>query len=146
MSTERGEEALKRFQSGSNCAQSVLSVYLPAVGIPEPIAHKIGAGLGGGVGRKQYLCGALNAGAIVLSAKLGNESGDDTAGQEAASARVREFVNQFEATFKSSQCRDLLGIDISTPEGRQKAAESGVHRSVCDECLRHVCAMLDGEI
>ena len=84
MNKARINRVLLKFKSGSNCAQSVLSTYLPTVGIPEPIAHKMGAGLGSGVGRKQYICGALNAGAIVLSAQMGNEKADDAVRKDMA--------------------------------------------------------------
>ena len=33
------DEAILKFKSGSNCAQSVLSTYLPTLGIPEFIAE-----------------------------------------------------------------------------------------------------------
>ena len=66
-------ESLNRFRTGSNCAQAVLSTYFRALGYDENLAHRMSTGLGSGVGRKQYICGAVNAGAIVLSTVYGNE-------------------------------------------------------------------------
>ena len=146
MNKARINRALLKFKSGSNCAQSVLSTYLPTVGIPEPIAHKMGAGLGSGVGRKQYICGALNAGAIVLSAQMGNEKADDAVRKDMAYERVLHLIGKFEEKFKSSQCIDIIGIDISTNEGRKKALEAGVFRDICTACVEEVTTQLEEEL
>lgn len=139
-------EALFRFRNGSNCAQAVLSTYFQALGLDEALAHRIGAGLGGGVGRKQYICGAVNAGAIVLSAIHGNADRSDVAQKEATTLRVRQHVDEFEKDFGTSQCRTLLGIDTSTPEGRKSASEAGLFDTVCVDCIKKVCSLLENEI
>ncbi len=146
MNRIRIDETLLKFKSGSNCAQSVLSTYLPTLGIPEPIAHKMGAGLGSGVGRKQYICGALNAGAIVLSTQTGNEKGADVVRKDLALERVRQLITGFEKKFKSSQCIDIIGIDISTAEGRKRALDAGVFRDICLPCIEEVCMQLEEEL
>ena len=65
----------------------------------------MGTGLGGGIGRKQYICGAVNAGAIVLSIMYGNEMASQTGKRDKAYQEVREYIIAFEKEFKSSQCR-----------------------------------------
>ncbi len=142
----RVEQALLNFRSGSSCAQSVLVNYLPDLGIPEAMAHKLGAGLGGGVGRKQTICGALNAGAIVFSAALGNETSTDLDQKELASAQVRNLVEDFEEHFGSSQCRDLVGVDFTTEAGQEEAEQKDVYRKVCDACVRHVCEQIESTL
>jgi C_GCAxxG_C_C family probable redox protein len=143
MDNNRVTKTVQKFQAGSSCAQAVLSSYLPLLGISEALAHKMGAGLGGGIGRKQYLCGALNAGAIVLSTKLGNESNDQPDQKDYTSGQVRQFVENFEQKFGSAQCRDLLNVDINTPEGKASATDSDVFRKVCDTCVKHVAQELE---
>ena len=139
-------EALFRFRNGSNCAQAVLSTYFKALDLDEALAHRMGAGLGGGVGRKQYVCGAVNAGAIVLSAVHGNADRSDVAQKEATTLRVRKYVDEFEEEFGTSQCRGLLGMDTSTPEGRKTASEAGLFDTVCVDCIKKVCLLLEEEI
>jgi C_GCAxxG_C_C family probable redox protein len=136
-------EALMRFRSGSNCAQSVLSVYFGVLGFDESLGYRMGAGLGGGVGRKQYLCGAVNAGAIILSARFGNADRSNAAQKESTVQCVREFVNEFEKEFNTSQCRQILGADISSPDGRKKTAEAGLFDTLCVECITKVCTLLE---
>lgn len=63
-----GHAALARanFETGCNCAQAVLCAY-PEL-LPRETAMKLGASLGGGIGRLREVCGAVSA--IVLLAGL----------------------------------------------------------------------------
>jgi C_GCAxxG_C_C family probable redox protein len=61
------DQAVAEYGGASNCAQSILVTYLPALGFRKETASALGSGLGGGVGGRQEICGALNGGAIVLS-------------------------------------------------------------------------------
>ncbi len=139
-------ESLQRFRNGSNCAQAVLATYFRVLGYDENLAHRLGTGLGGGIGRKQYVCGAVNAGAMVLSLVYGNNDSQDKERKEATSLLVRDYMEAFEAEFHTSQCRDLLGLDTSTPEGRQQAADAGLSETVCVACISRVCELVDVHI
>lgn len=146
MDNERIEQTILKFRNGSSCAQAVLSTYLPYLGISELLAHKMGAGLGGGIGQKQYVCGALNAGAIVLSTHSGNEINDDLTTKETSIKTVREMIEQFENKFGTAQCAQLLGIDINTEAGKTIAEEKNIFRNICDSCVSHVCQYLENEL
>ena len=63
-----GHAALARanFETGCNCAQAVLCAY-PEL-LPRETAMKLGASLGGGIGRLREVCGAVSA--MVLLAGL----------------------------------------------------------------------------
>jgi C_GCAxxG_C_C family probable redox protein len=146
LSSPNATESLQRFRDGSNCAQAVLATYFRVLGYDENLAHRLGAGLGGGIGRKQYVCGAVNAGAMVISLVFGNEDCLDKEHKEATSLLVKEFMEAFEKEFHTSQCRDLLGMDTSTPEGRQKAADAGLYETVCVACITRVCELVDKRV
>ena len=63
-----GHAALARanFETGCNCAQAVLCAY-PEL-LPRETAMKLGASLGGGIGRLREVCGAVST--MVLLAGL----------------------------------------------------------------------------
>jgi C_GCAxxG_C_C family probable redox protein len=146
MPTNNTPTALALFKNGSSCSQSVLSTYFPLLGLDARLGHKLGTGLGAGVGRKQYVCGAVNAGAIVLSYLYGGETSDQQDKKEATYKEVGDYINKFEAAFKSSQCMEILGMDISTPGGRKKAHENKLFDTICVSCIRKVCKLLDEAI
>ena len=146
MDTTLVDKAVRMFSEGSACSQAVLAVFGPEVGLESNLAHKMGTGLGAGVGRKQYLCGAVNAGAIILSMKYGNIDPSDTSAKERAYGAVGDFVTAMEKQLGSSDCRELLGVSIETPEERQEAQRKGLFDTICQGCVRAVAEYLIREL
>ena len=136
----------EKFKSGSNCAQAVLSVYFPLLDLDDKIGHKMGAGLGAGIGRKQYVCGAVNAGAIILSLFYGDEEPGQKDKKKLAYEKVRNYIDLFEREFGTSQCREIIGVDIATAYDRKKAEKMGLFKAKCVPCIKKVCEILDAEI
>ena len=57
--------------------------------------------------------------------------------------RVKEFAARFKARHGSITCRDLLGCDISQPQGAQDAADKGVFVSVCRPLVQDAVQILE---
>jgi C_GCAxxG_C_C family probable redox protein len=126
--TDLPESARLRFSQNFNCAQSVFVIFAPQLGLDEHQALKIASPLGGGVARRGQVCGAVT-GALMA---LGLAHGADTpAGKEDAYRLGEEFMQLFEARHATILCRELLDLDISTPEGLQQAREKGLFNSLC---------------
>lgn len=87
-------------------------------------------------------CGAVTGAYMVLGLKYGAASGDKTA-KENTYRLVREFAERFKAKNGSLVCRDLLGCDISQPEGFERMKSLGLHEKVCTKLVREACEMLD---
>ncbi len=136
----RVDTALSRFAVGFNCSQAVFSSY--AEGIDEETALRIASGFGGGMGRMADTCGAVTGAMMVLGLRFGGTSPDREA-KERVYATVRAFVNRFKARNGSLACRDLLGCDISTPEGLQHAQKTGLFSKTCPKFVRDACEILE---
>lgn len=140
------DTAVRLFSEGSSCAQAILEVFGPLVGVESGLAHKMGAGLGAGVGRKQYLCGAVNAGAIILSLQYGSTDPADTGAKERAYGAVRDFLTTMEAELGSCDCREILGVSIETAEERREAQQQGLFDTVCRNCVQKAAEYLAQEL
>ena len=121
-----GHAALARanFETGCNCAQAVLCAY-PEL-LPRETAMKLGASLGGGIGRLREVCGAVSA--IVLLAGLLYADADIPTHErkQAHYARVQELAHRFQSAHGSYLCRDLLaGVET---DARRRAG--GPHGAV----------------
>ena len=114
-----------------NCAQSVLTVYCEELGLDRFSAIKIATGFGGGMARTGKTCGAVTGAYMVLglAQKLSPENPRE--GLEKTYALVREFNKRFEAKHTSLVCKDLLSIDLNTPEGLVSARDNKVFTTVC---------------
>lgn len=129
--------AVERFAQGYSCAQSVFSVLAEARGLDRDLAYRLAAGFGGGVARTGGTCGCLTG--ALMAVGLGQRSVSPEENQaerektyEAGGRLIREFV----ARNGSACCRDLLGVDLSTPEGRKQARELRLTRTRCVKFVR----------
>lgn len=137
------ESAVVCFQSGYNCAQSVLSTYAPALGLDREMALKVATGFGGGMGRLGATCGAVTGAFMVIGLKYGQTRGDDLAAKEKTYALIQEFAAQFVARHGTTQCRQLIDCDLLTPEGRQQFSDWQIANKVCHQLVRDAAQILD---
>lgn len=139
----RLERALELFSKQFNCAQSVFGTFGPGAGLDERQCLKLAAPLGGGLGRLGETCGAVNGALLVIGLRYGEPAAIDPQAKTELYARVREFVAAFKARNPSITCRELLGCDISTPEGFQQARERGLFEKWCPKYVRDAVEILE---
>jgi C_GCAxxG_C_C family probable redox protein len=137
--------AVEKFLSGYNCAQSVLFAYGPDLGLEAETALKLATGLGGGLGRRGEVCGAVTGGILALGLKFGRGNNADKCVAEPAYQKTCELMAAFEREHGSCTCRVLLdGCDLRTPEGQRRFKEQGLHQKTCVPCVRTVGEILAG--
>ncbi len=118
--------ARHHFKSGANCAQAVILTYSDLCGITPEHALKLGASLGGGMGRLREVCGAVSGMFVVLGLLYGYTDLQDKAAKDAHYALIQHAAALFKAQTGSIVCRELLGlaprqVDPSTSEARTDA-------------------------
>ena len=117
-------------QMGCNCAQAVLTAMGDVTGLSEAQSCRVACGFGGGM-RAGELCGAATGAVMAIGMALGNADCRDAATRDRAYAAVIEFNRRFKDEFGSLICRDLLGCDTSTPEGKKHMAEHPEKKQIC---------------
>lgn len=120
--------AEEHFAAGRNCAQAVLSAFAAQGGIAEETALRMVAPFGGGIARRGETCGAVSGALMAIGLLRG---GADAASKDEAYRLAREFLRAFEEQHGSLLCRDLIGYDLSTPEGMQAARDANTSTRVC---------------
>ncbi len=137
----RIEKAEELSNQGLNCSQAILTVYGSSFGIDPEKAKQLGRPFGGGMGRLALTCGALTGAVMVLG--LAKDLPVEAEARELSYGKVRELFQRFEARHGTTLCKGLLGADLSTEEGRQKAKEDKLVGKVCPGLVREVCELLD---
>ncbi len=139
----KSEHAVEQFQSGMNCSQAVLAEYAEEHGLPPDMALRIASGFGGGMGRTGGACGAVTG--AVMAIGLVEQASDprDPVARGRIQETVQSFLKEFVARNGSTQCRDLLGCDISTPRGYQLAAAEGLFRTKCAKYVEDAVDILE---
>lgn len=128
--TFSADAALARFREGYNCSQATFSAFVEALGLPLEVALRLAAPFGGGIGRQGEVCGAASGALMALGLRYGSAL-PDKAAKERTYALAAEFLHRFEAANGAVRCRDLIGVDTSTPEGQAAARERHVFTAIC---------------
>lgn len=127
------ETAVERFRKGHSCSQAVFATLAEPLGLDCETALKVASGFGGGMGRVGATCGAVTGALMAFGLKSG---GLEPGAKEETYRLVNRFVEAFRERHESLDCRDLIGCDLCTEEGRQQAKAKGVHGTVCVDLVR----------
>ena len=139
---DKVESSLSRFADGFNCSQAVLSVYAEQLGLDDEVALKITAGFGGGMGRMADTCGAVTGAFMVLGLLHGTTTVDRES-KERVYGLITDFARRFKARHGAIVCRDLLGCDISDPDGLRRAIVEKMFSTMCPKFVRDAVEILE---
>ena len=128
---DRIESARAIFKEGFSCSQAMLAAYGESFGLDRETALRVAAGFGGGMGRMGGTCGAVTGAYMAIGLKHGPVNAKDKERKEKTQQLVREFARRFGNLHGSLICKELLGFDVSTPEGAAQAKEKKIHLTVC---------------
>ena len=141
--TDRAERAAALFASGFNCTQSVLAAYAEDFSLEETAATRLGEGLGGAfLNGANMPCGALLGAIMVLGLYAGRAQIGDIDAKLRTMSLQKRAIAAFSERCGASTCRELLGGDITTPEGAAKARAEGRMKN-CASYVATACEVLD---
>jgi C_GCAxxG_C_C family probable redox protein len=138
----KAREAVDLFCSGYACSQAILVAYGTPLGLDRDCAMRLAAGFAGGM-RLGETCGAVTGAFMVLGLRYAPDNSDTTAGRAEVYARILDFAQRFKARQGSLICRDILGCDISTPEGMKHAQEHNLFKTTCVKAVQDAAEILD---
>jgi C_GCAxxG_C_C family probable redox protein len=141
--TDNNQKALSLFRSGMNCAQAVLTAFSDVTKFDNDQALAISSGFGGGMGRLQETCGAVTGAFMVIGIKNNCKYADVDERKNKTNTMIQEFSRRFTALNKTTNCRQLLGIDLKTEEGRQIMHDNNLSDIVCAKCIADSVIILE---
>ena len=137
------ELAMSCFNEGVLCSQAVLMAFADECGISAEQAMKMSSCFGTGM-CKGEVCGACTGALIALSLMYGQTTKGDMHERQRANMLTRMLLDRFKEANGSYICNDLLGYDVSTPEGASKAREEGLFRDFCPKMVASAVDILEG--
>ena len=129
------------FDSGSICAESVLTAVMEACGVTDPAIPRIATGFGGGISRMGGTCGAVTGGVMALGMILGRDHPDES--REFVYEAAQELQQQFIAAHGDLTCRALTGVDFLSETGSQEWVEKGMPQTCAGFCSEVVRTVID---
>lgn len=136
------EEILASFGEGFDCSQVVLRSFAEELGLDEEMALKISSAFGGGMWQGRT-CGAVAGALMVIGLKYGHCKAGDADAKNKMLAVKAEFEKRFSALYSSCVCKDILGYDLSTPDGMAKIQEQNLLATKCPKLVSDAIAILE---
>ena len=95
------------------------------------------------MGRMGETCGAVTGALMVIGLKYGKTKAGDEGARDKTYELVGEFVARFKDHHGSIACRELLGCDLSNPEGLKTAKEKGLFDNLCPQFVQDATEILE---
>jgi len=114
---------------GLNCAQAVITCFGKEYGIEPEAARIIGRPWGGGLGHLGGTCGYLTGAVHIIAHAFDHP--DEVQARADAHRAVQALFRRFAAKRGTTQCKELLGADLSTATGAQKVKSEGLVKKIC---------------
>jgi len=88
-------------------------------------------------------CGAVTGALMVIGLKHAKMRPDDDDSRELSYALAQEFMDAFQERNKGLLCRELLGVDVSTPEGMVVVREKNLFSTICPRFVQNASELLE---
>lgn len=136
------EKALVYFQKKFHCSQAVLAAYAEDCGLTEEQALKLGGCFGSGM-RKGEVCGACTGALMVLGLLYGQCDEKNLESRQITNAVNDKMMERFAKVNGSYICNDLLGCDITTPEGLAYIEQKNLFTEFCPDMVANAVDLLE---
>lgn len=95
------------------------------------------SGFGGGIGHEGELCGALTGGVLAIGLHFGSDDPKDKDAKARAYERSAEYMRRFAMANGAKRCRELTGVNLRFPDGREAFRLLKVKEHICHGVLRN---------
>ncbi|MFB3893316.1 MAG: C-GCAxxG-C-C family protein [Phycisphaerae bacterium] len=137
------KEAEATFRIGFNCCQAVVTSLCRELGVPRKTALRIATGFGGGMAHLGQTCGAVTGAIMLIGLAHGRVKASDDKPKLAAMKLVQKFARRFTKLHGSINCNELVGFDLGTSAGLEKARAKGVFKTVCPVLVRDAARIVE---
>lgn len=112
-------------------------------GLDRETSFRVTGAFGAGMARTGETCGAVNGALMVIGLKYAKTRAGDDDNRERSYALAQDFLEEFRKRNPSIVCRELLGVDVSTPEGMAEVRAKDLFRTVCPRFVRDSAEILE---
>ena len=132
----KADTAGNYFEQKFSCSQAVFGAFAESLGMDIDTAMKVSDCFRGGMCMTD-VCGAYTGGLMAIGLKHGRSEADDAAARDLSGNMTTRFTEEFKGhTGGKLTCKDMLGGDMRTEEGKAKMKEQSLRNNVC---MKAVC-------
>ena len=134
--------SVDRFLDGYGCSQAILTRFCERFDMDQLTALKISSAFPAGM-QMAGICGAITGAYMVLGLKFADQESCRSAGRKEVYDAVAEFTRRFRERHHTLDCKELLGCNITTPEGKETANQQNLFKTVCPKFVEDAAAILE---
>jgi C_GCAxxG_C_C family probable redox protein len=124
------------------CAETTFIVLQRAFGLPDASDSSPAMALNGGLAWSGGPCGALTGAAMAVGRLSARRIADHKEAKRVARCITARVMAEFRAEYGHTNCSDLIGLDISTPEGHAAFIADQMWHTVCMDQIAFALARL----
>ena len=137
------EKSYELLHQGYHCSQALFGAFAEELGLDLKTAFKISTCFGGGM-RQGGICGCITAALLVLGMALGFYDPQDKEQEIYGNKKTDEFIKRFAKVMDGDICcRDILGKDISKPDGLAAIRKEGLILQRCPRAMNISIELLE---
>ncbi len=130
------------FVQGYTCAEAIFLAFSAAEDYPSAVAQRAAASFVGGMANQGLTCGTLIGGLMVIGAREAHTNPQYKLPRRAARALAVELIQWYQSQQGSTNCRDLLLLDLSDPTQASQFSREQHFGGVCMPLMGQTCAWL----
>jgi C_GCAxxG_C_C family probable redox protein len=134
--------AVETFRDGINCTQAILSAWATRHGLDRDTAMKLGGAFGSGMNMGET-CGAVTGALMVIGLRHAKVSKVGFLSRDRTQRETLDFIERFKARNGTVSCKELLGCDLGTPQGRAAARRDRSFKTQCPTFVRDAAEILE---
>ena len=135
-------QAVDTFRDGINCTQAILSAWGSRHGLDRDTAMKLGGAFGSGMNMGET-CGAVTGALMIIGLRHAKVANAGFLSRNRTVRETRSFLERFKARNGTVVCKELLGCDLGTPEGRAAARRDRSFKTRCPQFVRDAAEILE---
>jgi C_GCAxxG_C_C family probable redox protein len=137
--SKKVDEAVRKFQRGFSCSQSIFSTFSEDYGLNSETALKIASAFSGGIGHLGETCGVVTGAFMVIGLKHGKGRALSMSENAVIDELIIRFIEEFKRRNGSIICKELLDYSVSLPSENPQ----GVSSSRCSKFVRDSAEILE---
>lgn len=141
------EKAVKLFESGYNCSQSIVLAFQDILPLDEKTLKALSSSFGGGISRLREVCGCVSGMAIIFGLLYGDYNVNQVEEKGKHYELIQKFALKFKEEMKFYRCYELLKLEEKPSNPKLCQRDKNYYQTrPCGKLISYMAELIEKEI